>query len=709
MRGYLDTLQVIVLIALRNLFASRLKTLIVGGIILFGSMLVVVGTGLVDSVDASMSRSIIGSVAGHIQVYNAKSKDELTVMGGMMMESPDIAQLDDFKAVRAAILSVPNAKTVVPMGQSMAMVPAGNTVDVVLEKLRDLVRRQQAGEDVQAELAVQKDHVRQIMNVLFADLANVNKIMDAKAITADERETVERAKAPGFWDEFDKDPLGTLEFLENKIAPLASDADMLFLRYVGTDPAAFARSFDRMKIVDGTTIPPGKRGFLFSKWTYEWQVKLKTAHRLDRIYDGVHEQGKTIARDDDLQRLVRLNTAEVKELMLQLDSQQTSIFRTKLQKELGSSQADVAGLLAQFFEVDDQNLDRRYRFFYEKLAPSLTLYRVRVGDILTVKAFTKSGYVQSVNLPVYGTFTFEGLEESHLAGALNLMDMVSFRELYGFATAERDREIAALKAAAGFKEVDRDRAEAELFGGTPEEGPGAGEEAKPLTMKDADAILRGLAGKGARREKRLAASYDPAQLEQGVVLSAAVIVKDPRRIPETIRAIEAAGAKAGLPLKAIDWKTAAGLVGQFVTMIRAVLYISVLIIFAVALVIINNALVMATLERMAEIGTLRAIGAQRRFLLGMLVVETLVVGGVFGGIGAALGVGALAVFRAVGIPASNDTLYFLFSGPRLYPGFSPVNVAIALTIVFLVSGASSVYPGLLAMRVSPRQAMQSDE
>jgi len=54
-------------------------------------------------------------------------------------------------------------------------------------------------------------------------------------------------------------------------------------------------------------------------------------------------------------------------------------------------------------------------------------------------------------------------------------------------------------------------------------------------------------------------------------------------------------------------------VGQFVTMIRAVLYISVLIIFAVALVIINNALVMATLERMPEIGTLRAVGAQRRF------------------------------------------------------------------------------------------------
>ena len=56
MRGYLDTLKVIALIALRNLFASRLKTLIVGGIILFGSLLVVVGTALVDSVEYKLSK-----------------------------------------------------------------------------------------------------------------------------------------------------------------------------------------------------------------------------------------------------------------------------------------------------------------------------------------------------------------------------------------------------------------------------------------------------------------------------------------------------------------------------------------------------------------------------------------------------------------------------------------------------------------------------
>ena len=711
MRGYVDTLKVIVLIAFRNLFASRLKTLIVGGIILFGSMLVVVGTALVDSVDASMSRSIIGSVAGHIQVYNAKSADELAVMGSFQMEGADLEQIDDFKTMRAALLAVPNVKAVVPMGLSGAMVPAGNSVDVVLEKLRDLIRRQQAGQDVEAvktAIESQKDHVRQIVSVLAADMANVGKVLTDKAVAPEEAAAIRRATAPNFWSEFDQDPLAMLEFLENRIAPLATDADMLFLRYVGTDLAAFAQSFDRMKIVDGTTVPPGKRGFLFSKFTYEEQVKLKTAHRLDVIHDAILKRGKKIATDPDLQRFVKQNSTEVKEIMLQLDGQQTALFRSKLQRELGSQENEVSKLLAEFFRVDDASVMRRYKFFYDELAPSLTLYRVRVGDTLTIKAFTKSGYVQSVNLRVYGTFAFQGLEDSHLAGNLNLLDLVSFRELYGFSTPERDREIQAIKAAAGLKEIDRDNAEAELFGAKPSEADAPKATATVAAVMDADAVLRGLSGKS-KRERREDQSYDPAQLGQGVILNAAVIVKDARLIPQTMKAIEAAGTKAGLTLKAIDWQKASGLVGQFVTMIRYVLYISVLIIFAVALVVINNALVMTTLERIAEIGTLRAVGAQRRFLLGMLLVEALAVGGLFGGIGSALGAGIVAVLRMVGIPAFNDIFYFFFSGPRLHPGLSIVNVAIALAIVLVVSGASSIYPALIAMRVSPRQAMQTDE
>ncbi len=206
--------------------------------------------------------------------------------------------------------------------------------------------------------------------------------------------------------------------------------------------------------------------------------------------------------------------------------------------------------------------------------------------------------------------------------------------------------------------------------------------------------------------------YDPKQLEHGVVLNAAVILHDPEQLDETMAAIEAAGAaQTGLPLKAISWQKASGFIGQFVTLARIVLYMAVLIIFVVALVIINNALVMATLERVQEIGTLRAVGAQRRFILGMLVIESLVVGAHLRRpgrrrSGAARGVGARARSAS---PRPTTCSPSSSPGPRLHPALGTANLIAALAIVLLVSAFSSFYPAWLAMRVTPRQAMQTEE
>jgi ABC-type lipoprotein release transport system permease subunit len=715
----MDTLRVTTQIAFRNLGASRLKTLIVGAIIFFGALLVVVGNSLVDSVDSSMSRSVIGSVAGHIQVYNAQSKDKLEVMGSMTMGDPDLTQLDDFAKLRASLMRVPNVKAVVPMGISGALVTSGNTIDLALEKLRGLVRRKIDGAGklapaeagtLETQIAAEKDHVRQIISVLQGDMKNMKTVLDDKAVNPDDIATIARAASPEFWTGFDKDPYAALEFLENKLAPLAVDADLLFIRYVGTDLSTFAKSFDRMKIVDGTTVPPGKRGFLFSKYVYEDQLKLKAAHRLDQIKEAKELRGETIAKSEELQRLVRENVAQVREVLLQLDALKTADFRAKLQREIGATDTDVGALLAKFFQTDDANFTERFEFFYRALAPALELYRVRIGDVLTIKSFTRSGYVQSVNVPVYGTFQFEGLEKSALAGGLNLMDLVSFRELYGFLSGDKLAEIHALQKAAGAKDVSRENAEAELFGS-------AGDKAEPRKI-EADAtpgVLPALSDLSApitdrlRRDEARARVFPPDEVERGVVLDAAVILKDPTHIPEAITAIEAQGKADGLTLKAITWQESAGIIGKFIGFARAVLYIAILIIFTIALVIINNALVMATLERVREIGTLRAIGAQRRFILSMLVVEAVVTGLVFGGLGAAIGAGVVKLIAAVGIPATSDQAFFFFSGPRLRPFLDPASVVAAFVIVLLVSTASSFYPAWLAMRVTPRQAMQDEE
>jgi ABC-type lipoprotein release transport system permease subunit len=725
-RAWLATLGVVAQMAFRNLFASRLKTIIVGGIIFFGGLLVVAGNSLLDSLVASMSRSVIGSVAGHIQVYNAQSKDKLEVMGRMMMGDPDLSQLDDFAKVRASLLKVPNVKSVVPMGISGALVTSGNTIDLALEKLRNAVKARVAAKTdaerakAEAQVASEKGHVRQIVLVLQGDLKNAKAVMDEKTIDPADVEAVNRAASDGFWNDFDKNPFDGLEFLENRIASQAADADLLFLNYVGTDFQAFQKSFDRMKIVEGTTVPPGKRGFLFAKQVYEEQLKLKAARRLDKIKEGIESEGETIATDPDLKRMVRENTSQVREILLQLDATKTADFRAKLQRELGSQEADVGKLLAAFFQTDDQNFLGRYDFFYKELAPSLELYRVRIGDVLTIKAFTRSGYVQSVNVPVYGTFEFQGLEKSTLAGALNLMDMVSFRELYGFMSGEKLAEIQALQKAAGAHDVSRENAEAELFGsksdsataGQPAKGASAPRHVEATTTPGVAPVMRDLGeslGGKLQREEARSRVFPTDEVERGVVLNAAVILKDPKKIKETIVAIEAQGKEDGLTLKAIDWQAAAGLIGQFVNVIRIVLYVAILIIFLIALVIINNALVMATLERVKEIGTLRAIGAQRRFILAMLVVESIVVGMIFGGLGAGLGAVIVSIVGKIGIPAKSDVWFFFFSGPRLYPFIGTSNIIAAFAIVLLVSAFSSFYPAWIAMRVTPRQAMQEEE
>ena len=111
-----------------------------------------------------------------------------------------------------------------------------------------------------------------------------------------------------------------------------------------------------MKIVDGQPIPRGQRGFLFAKFVYEEQVKLKTARRLDKIKMAIeNRRARPSPSDPELQRFVRENSTQVRELLLQLDASRPPMFRAKLQKELGSQETDVGKLLAAFFKTDDGN------------------------------------------------------------------------------------------------------------------------------------------------------------------------------------------------------------------------------------------------------------------------------------------------------------------------------------------------------------------
>lgn len=694
-------------IAFRDLFASRAKTLIVGGIILAGAVLVVVGSSFVDSIDAGMRTSIQGSLAGHIQVYDARSKDDLALYGGMSGE-PDLEPIEDFARLKRSLLSVRNVKSVVPMGIGQAGVEMGNLFDVALARLRDDVRRCPAEARSCAGdpgYEAHKSHVRRMVTLLRDDLVHAREIVDETGQDAADRKRdrdfLARATSDAFWDAFDGDALGSLEFLENRIAPISVDGGFLFVRYVGTDIDAFRKAFPGAEVVDGTWVPSGQRGIVIGKLYAEDWMKLRSARRLDKIKDARDLLHQRIDKDEELQRWVRENQAQIRDILMQLDPIRAQKATERLQKALGTGETDLTKLVVQLFATDDRNFDERYRIFYSELAPLLQLYTVKVGDTITVQAPSRSGYMNSINLKVYGFVQFKGLEKSGLAGMVSVMDMVSFRDLYGFMTAEKAAEIRRLSQSSGARAVSREDAESELFA-----------RAQVASGK-ATAIDEGrlLSPEGPRKKEDLfSRRYGQNEIDGGVAKNAAVILKDPSRIRETLRDIAAISQRDGLQIKTVTWQEASGMVGQFVTLARLVLYTAVLIIFAVALIIINNAMVMATLQRVKEIGTMRAIGAQRRFVVLMLLVESVAVGLAFGAVGAALGAGVVWLIRASGgIPATNDQLYFFFSGPSLLPRLGVQSVAISLAAVLLVSILSGIYPAILATRVAPVEAMHSDE
>lgn len=694
--------MLLIRIAARNIWATPVRTLIIGVLVVFGTVLVVVGGSLLSTLDGTMAKSVVGSVSGHLQIHSADARDKLDLFNPPT-GTPDLGHLQDFPAIKEIVMGVEGVEAVIPMGTDLAMVYSGNILDIRIAELKEAIK---AGDDAQVRTIAA--HIRTIIEMLRTGVGNLEGFARKEALEEDavvEPEDIDRAVSDLFWEEFEMDPHGAIEFLEDKLTPLAMDEKMLFLRYIGTDTEAFDEFFEMFEVVKGEMIPPGQRGFLFSDRMYERQAKHTVARRLDRIKE-LREQDRTISDDVKTKNLVKQNSRQHAEIMVQLDGPATAAVAAALRGLLGEDAGeDLKDLLITFLDMDDDNFDARFDFFYEHIAPHLILYKVRMGDTLTITTLDRSGYLTNVLVKVYGTYKFKGLEKSMLAGVYNVVDLVTFRDLYGYMTEDRREEIEQLQEDAGVERFERDDAEDALFGGgaddTVEAEDAAGfDEFAGIDMTDG----------GKRYDAELMARvYSQEEIEDGVVIQAAVRLDSLERLDEAKEEIQARLDAAGMNVKVVDWRSASGLVGQFIGVIWAVLVSAIIIIFLVALVIINNSMVMATLDRTREIGAMRAMGAQKRYILNMLVIESLVLGFGFGLLGVLLGSGLILVLGQIGIPAFTDELYFIFAGPALYPGLKAAHFLLAFGVVLVVVVASVFYPARLAMNVQPVEAMGKED
>jgi putative ABC transport system permease protein len=164
-------------------------------------------------------------------------------------------------------------------------------------------------------------------------------------------------------------------------------------------------------------------------------------------------------------------------------------------------------------------------------------------------------------------------------------------------------------------------------------------------------------------------------------------------------------ADQGWDLKVMDWRDAAGMAAQGLVALQLVFGAGMAIIAVGALIMLMNGIVITVLERSGEIGTMRALGATRRFIRRLFAIETLAIVIAASLAGLALGVGISLIVSRGGIVLSNPSLASLFGGNILRPRVGALSVLVHLAGAGAVGSLAWVYPVRLALRIQPLQAM----
>ena len=311
---------------------------------------------------------------------------------------------------------------------------------------------------------------------------------------------------------------------------------------------------------------------------------------------------------------------------------------------------------------------------------------LRPGDRVLLTATTQAG-IKVRELPITGIFRYRN--------ALPQLDRVSFvdattlRTLVGMTVSAAAELILTDEQMARLGSVD----ETDLFGGGGADGAGPG----PLVHEvAADAGAPVLLDLGEREEIAIDSGAWHFLL---VKLDRA---GDAARVAEELEQVIA---DRDLNAQVLGWVEAAAPFSQLSEGLKIVFNVVVIVIAVVAVIIIMNTLVISVTERVSEIGTMRAIGARKGFVRRMIGAETLALASVFGGAGVVLGLVALIILGATGIRAGNLFLRILFGGEFLRPEISPGSVVFSLLMVAAIAVVSSLYPLVVALRISPRQAM----
>jgi ABC-type lipoprotein release transport system permease subunit len=235
-------------------------------------------------------------------------------------------------------------------------------------------------------------------------------------------------------------------------------------------------------------------------------------------------------------------------------------------------------------------------------------------DIVLI-GFSDDGFDMDVRVPLKGLFAMQNFY--HFPYYL-ILDSESYRACFGYITAS-DKTVALSNETEALLEAD----DADTMFMETETVASVDQMAE---LKNADELLN-------------ATTHTPPGVnsEDGVYHLVAVKLTDAMSVNAARVQLREAFDKANVPVKVLTWKQALADEIQAVDIIHWAFIAFHGCVFVAAIIVIMNALSMAAIERIPEIGAMRAIGARKHAISRMFFIETLILAVLFGVSGIAAG------------------------------------------------------------------------
>ncbi len=165
----------------------------------------------------------------------------------------------------------------------------------------------------------------------------------------------------------------------------------------------------------------------------------------------------------------------------------------------------------------------------------------------------------------------------------------------------------------------------------------------------------------------------------------------------------------GILARACDWHEASGTFTSSVEGISVLFTAMVIILAVVVFIIIMNTMTISVIERTGEIGTMRALGAEKNYVRKLFFCESVTITLVSAAAGSVLSLLLMLILNLCGITVSNDIAKMILGGGSIK--FIPTAGNYLGTTLIILTGSilANIYPVSAALKITPLKALSKGD